>query len=84
MIKYPSHEAIPVIEEVLNALVDQAGLPAGKLTRIIGVRVCDHCQDVDEEAFPYYVTDAQGREWAHLCNECFDELGCAYAVDDES
>lgn len=78
MMKYPPSEAIPVIEEVANKLIAQMGLPPGKLTQVWGVRVCDYCQDDDEEAFPYYVTDRDGREWAHLCNECFDALGCAY------
>lgn len=84
MTKYPSPEAIPVIEQAANEIAAQMGLPPGKLIRVVGVRVCDHCQDEDEEAFPYYVTDRAGREWAHLCNDCFDALGCAYDVEGES
>lgn len=45
---------------------------------ICWVRVCEHCQDKTKEAFPYNVKDQDGKEWGILCNECFDELGCAY------
>lgn len=82
MIKYPSPEDITVIEEVANILIERMGLPPGKLTHVIGVRICDHCQDADEEAFSYYVTDRDGKEWAHLCNDCFDALGCSYDAEE--
>lgn len=55
----------------------------GKIPSAIHVntpRVCDHCQNANEEAFPYHVYDARGRFWRDLCNGCFDELGCAYEV----
>lgn len=41
-------------------------------------RICDHCQNADQEAFPYFVYDTRGRFWRDLCNDCFDKLGCAY------
>lgn len=40
--------------------------------------ICDHCKDTNKEAHPYHVHAANGRFWQHLCNECFDELGCSY------
>lgn len=67
------------IEVIVKALADLHGATGerGSL-HIIGVRICDHCRNEDEEAFPYGVTDAQGRYWQDLCNDCFDALGCIY------
>jgi hypothetical protein len=44
-------------------------------------RICDHCKDANREAFPYHVYDSNGVLWEDLCNQCFDELGCAYPDD---
>lgn len=45
---------------------------------ITPVRICEHCQDNQKEAFPYGAYDPSGRYWEILCNECFDTLGCLY------
>lgn len=50
----------------------------GKIRSITPVRVCDHCRDESREAHPYGVKDSSGKCWQHLCNECFDSLGCSY------
>ena len=55
----------------------------GEIKSIIPVRICDHCQDEDQEAHPYGVHDANGNYWHHLCNECYDALGCSYPQDDD-
>lgn len=66
-------------KELVNALVqlgmnaDLAALRFGQL-HVNTPIVCDHCEDDEKEAFPYGLVDAQGREWQHLCNECFDKL----------
>ncbi|MFN8493159.1 MAG: hypothetical protein U0350_36485 [Caldilineaceae bacterium] len=44
-------------------------------------RICDHCKSANREAFPYHVYDSNGEFWEDLCNQCFDELGCAYPDD---
>ena len=55
----------------------------GEIKSIIPVRICDHCQDEDQEAHTYGVHDANGNYWHHLCNECYDALGCSYPQDDD-
>jgi hypothetical protein len=45
--------------------------------------ICDHCKDEEREAFPYYVKDKDGKDWDHLCNDSYDELGCDYGLDEE-
>lgn len=79
MIKYPSPETMRALAEIAKVVIDRhapttAGVPAS--IRIPGVRVCDHCRNEDEEAFPYSVFDAKGDFWDDLCNDCFDALGC--------
>lgn len=66
--------------EALQALSKALG-GTGKIKSITPVRICDHCQDKNKEAHPYYATDPNGKIWPHLCNECFDALGCN--VEDE-
>lgn len=61
-------EAISIIAKALGASVTDM-----HITRPM---ICDHCQDDEKEAFPYYATDKNGREWEHLCNTCFDLLEC--------
>lgn len=65
--------------ETVRALVG-IGRTLGATSMVMphGPRVCDHCQNEDREAFPYYAVDENGREWAHLCNPCFDILGCSF------
>ncbi len=43
--------------------------------------ICDCCRNEDEEAFPSHVPDRQGRLWADLCNDCFEEMGCVYEAE---
>lgn len=51
---------------------------------ITGVRICDSCKGDDKEVFPYGVEDATGKYWEHLCDECFDSLGCRYPNTEQS
>ena len=55
-----------------------AELAQGRPFTITPVRICDHCQNEQEEAFPYGVEDATGKHWDWLCNNCFDALKCSY------
>lgn len=62
--------------ETLRALANAAKALGATGFHVAPIRVCDHCQDDGREAFPYYATDKDGREWVHLCNVCFDLLEC--------
>lgn len=47
-------------------------------------RQCDHCGLIDggdDWVFPYNVRSAAGKFYQHLCNPCFDVLGCSYQED---
>lgn len=68
--------------EALQALGKALG-GTGEIKSIIPVRICDHCQDEDQEAHPYGIHDANGNYWHHLCNECYDALGCSFPLDDD-
>lgn len=64
----------PELVEALQRLAKELG---GSVLHIAPTRICDHCHsadDNDKEVFPYYVTDETGKEWNHLCNDCFDLL----------
>ena len=64
------------VQQAMSALATELGA-----TGVIHINVpivCDHCRDDNKEAFPYDVYDAAGRHWRHLCNDCFDSLGCSY------
>lgn len=67
-------ETIKDIEDVTKAL-------GGKLKSITLNRVCDNCKDEAKEAYPYCVNDKDNKYWNHLCNECFDVLGCSYVFE---
>lgn len=69
--------------EMMEALAGIGKAMGAESMHILQPRICDHCKDKEREAFPYYVTDRDGREWAHLCNPCFDVLGCACVLDDD-
>lgn len=77
MFQEPSPETVAA----LHALAQTAG---GTAIHIVHTRICDHCQDASQEAFPYHVPDRDGTVWAHLCNDCFDSLGCSYPTDDQA
>ena len=62
-----SDEAVSMLTELVKAL-------GGNAMHINVPMVCDHCKGDDGEVFPYGLVDAQGQEWQHLCNECFDKL----------
>lgn len=64
--------------ETLQAIASVAQAMGATSFTVTTPRICDHCQFDGREAFPYYVKDIYGREWAHLCNPCFDLLGCTY------
>lgn len=69
--------------EVAKTLVSVAEAIVGQPVRSIHVirpRICDHCQDEDVEAHPFFAMDRQGKFWADLCNGCFDKLGCICPV----
>lgn len=66
---------IEISKEVVEAF---AAIADGKPFHITGVRICDHCKDKNKEAFPYCVNDSHGAYWEHLCNDCFELLGCSY------
>lgn len=70
-----------VIQAFAHLAQEMSGPPPQNITgfHITGVRICDHCKDPDKEAFPYGAIDASGQEWADLCNDCFDQLGCTFA-----
>lgn len=68
----------PLTLAAIMGIARAAGLQEYHITPTI---VCDCCQDENREAFPYYVKDENGREWAHLCNLCFDLLGCEINLD---
>lgn len=80
MFKPLTPETVKVLNEAIQAAAQAQGVTLDPATpiHVVGVRICDHCLDDDEEAFPYYVEDRDGNFWQHLCNDCFDELGCAY------
>lgn len=42
-------------------------------------RVCDHCRNPDEEAFPFGAIDRCGMRWDDLCNGCYESLGCDHS-----
>ena len=70
--------------EMFGAIASAAqALTNGQATQIHvnQPRICDHCKNAKREAFPYHVYDSNGALWEDLCNECFDELGCAYPDD---
>jgi hypothetical protein len=64
--------------ETLKALANVAKALGGTSFHVTPVRICDHCKDEEQEAFPYHVQDAEGNEWVHLCNRCFDILDCSF------
>lgn len=59
-----------------TALLSVAQAVGARSIHITPVRVCDHCNDAEQEAFPYNATDRDGNQWADLCNACYDKLGC--------
>lgn len=69
--------------EVLKAMSSIAQALGGGDFHMTPIIVCDHCRDDSREAFPYYVIDENGREWEHLCNPCFDILGCTIDLDED-
>lgn len=70
--KEPSPQTLEALAAVAQAMGGDGSF------HLLVPRICDHCKDEGKEAFPYYVRDAQGRPWEHLCNSCFEALGCAY------
>jgi hypothetical protein len=67
--------------EVAQILARVSASITGRLVKsvhIVRPRICDHCKNDDDEAFPYRVYDKDGRLWQDLCNSCFDSLGCSY------
>ena len=82
MKKQPSEELLEAIAEAAKAL----GASDATSSNVIVTMpiICDSCQNEDKEAFWYCVNDESGKYWEHLCNICFDELGCRYDwTDDE-
>ncbi len=71
-------EIKPEIIKKIEALMADLG---GKPKSITLNRICDHCKDETKEAFPYGVNDKDNKYWNHLCNECFDALGCSYVFE---
>jgi hypothetical protein len=61
----------PAATAALTAIAETVGATSLRLTP---VRVCDHCQDPDAEAFPYQFTPVGWSEPVSmdLCNECYD------------
>ncbi len=68
-----------IIKKIEELMADLGGEPKS----ITLNRICDCCEDEAKEAFPYGVNDSDGKYWNHLCNECFDELGCSYVFEHE-
>ena len=73
MRKQPDECLVKAIDEMVQVL----GGEPGKVIISTPI-ICDHCQDEDKEAFPYCVNDRTYKYWHHLCNDCFDNLGCSY------
>lgn len=67
MQQQPSDDVVQVFAEVAKAL----GATAFHVTP---VRICEVCEDPDQEAAPYGVTDSDGNYYDWLCNDCFDAL----------
>lgn len=74
-------EISPETSEALAAMSKAIGGDGS--FHVVPTTVCDHCKDETKEAFPYGVHDAQGKYWEHLCNGCYDALGCSYEDYDD-
>lgn len=58
----------PELEQVLADLAKAVG--GDGPFYVLTPRICDKCGDESKEAFPYGIVD-DGKEYQHLCNECF-------------
>lgn len=65
-------------KEALGTFVSAMSTLAGAVS-ISTPRVCDHCRNPDEEAFPYDAIDRAGVRWHDLCNGCYELLGCDHS-----
>lgn len=75
MRKEPSQELLEFLQKVSEVQ---------KVTsfHILMPTICDCYKDAEKEAFPYHVEDAVGVFWNDLCNDCYEELGCQYEVEE--
>jgi len=80
MLKEVTQEDMSKIKEILTSMNGGKSVDM-KTVNINKIRVCDNCMDETKEAFPYYVNDRDQKFWEHLCNECFDSLGCVYIYE---
>lgn len=61
----------PLSDELVAALVKLAKAAGGDGPfHVLTPAICDLCKDKEKEAFPYGIVD-DGKEYQHLCNECF-------------
>lgn len=72
-------------DEFVKAFAEIAQKVGAISVHIARAWVCERCKDEEKEAHPYGVNGNDGNYWNVLCNECYDQLGCAYseARDDE-
>lgn len=75
-------------EKFIAAFGDIARKVGALSVHIARAWACDHCKDESKEAHPYGVDDRDGKYWDVLCDDCYEQLGCAYAsipdYEDES
>ncbi len=64
----------PIPQEVTDAFEALAKKLGARSLHIIPVRVCDNCEDEDEEAIPFHEEDSTGKMWHHLCWDCYVKL----------
>lgn len=62
----------PLSDELAAALASLTRAAGGDGPfRVLASAICDLCEEEEKEAFPYGVIDGDGKEYPHLCNECF-------------